>query len=374
MNNSRPEARRGSRSRPSRPVYEGKRIQKPIENFIPRELDDFGPDSLDVRRNENGLHREKGNYGFDEVTSAPMNNEIPRRVSRDRALERETLVRNTDNTRTRKQLQRKTTGGNAVVGETAMGNSDLRYRPPREEASRAKSVAVDPLGKRSSELRNGFTSDTHQAPVAKKHQQRKTTGGNAVVRETAMGNSDLHYRPPREEASRAKSVAVDPLEKRSSELRNGFTSDTHQAPVAKKHQQRKTNGNNTVVGETAIGNSDLYCRPRGKEASRAKGVAVDPLEKRSSELRIGFTSDTHQAPVVKPTESSMGQRKMNTGAARKPANQRTRPAPVLRTRDSTNGTVSIWTKGSVTLQSGCFLESARPLFRIGSSRVEAKGD
>ena len=144
--------------------------------------------------------------------------------------------------------------------------------------------------------------------------------------------------------------------------------------MAKKHQQRKTTGGNAVVGETAMGNSDLHYRPPREEASRAKSVAVDPLEKRSSELRIGFTSDTHQAPVVKPTESSMGQRKMNTGAARKPANQRTRPAPVLRTRDSTNGTVSIWTKGSVTLQSGCFLESARPLFRIGSSCVEAKGD
>jgi len=275
LNNSRPEARRGSRSRPSRPVYEGKVIQKSIENFIPRELDDFGLDSLDVRRNENGLHREKGNYGFDEVTSAPMNNEIPRRVSRDRALERETLVRNTDNTGTRKHQQRKTTGGNAVFGETAMGNSDFHYRPPREEASRAKSVAVDPLGKRSSELRNGFTSGTHQAPVEKKHQQRKTSGDNAVVGETAIGNSDLHYRTPMEEASRAKSVAVDPFGKRSSELRNGFT------------------------------------------------------------------SDTHQVPVVKPTESSMGQRKMNTRAARKPANERARPTRVQRTRDSTNGTVSI---------------------------------
>lgn len=283
LNNSRPEARRGSRSRPSRPVYEGKKIQKSIENFIPRELDDFGPDSLDVRRNENGLHREKGNYGFDEVTSAPMNNEIPRRVSSDRALERETLVRNTDNTGTRKQLQRKATGGNIVVGETAMGNSDLPHRPPRKETSRV----------------------------------------------------------------------------------NG---------VARKHQQRKTSGDNPVVGETAIGNSDLNYRPRRKEASRAKRVAVDPLEKRSSELRNGFASDTHQAPVVKPTESSMGQIKMNTGAARKPANERARLAPVLRTRDITNGTVSIWTKGSVTPQSGCFLESARPLFRIGSSCVKAKGD
>ena len=283
MNNSRPEARRGSRSRPSRPVYEGKKIQKSIENFIPTELDDFGPDSLEVRRNENGLHRENGNYGFDEVTSAPMNNEIPRRVSSDRALERETLVRNTDNTGTRKQLQRKATGGNAVVGETPMGNSDLPHTLSRKETSRV----------------NG---------VARKHQQRKTSRDNPVVGETAMGNSDLHYRPPREEASRAKSVAV------------------------------------------------------------------DPLGKRSSELRIGFTSDTHQAPVVKPTESSMGQRKMNTGAARKPASERARPAPVLRARDSTNGTVSIWTKCSVAPQSGCFLENARPLFRIGSSCVEAKGD
>ena len=349
-----------------------------MENFIPRELDDFGPDSLEVRRNENGLHRENGNYGFDEVTSAPMNNEIPRRVSSNRVLERETLVRNTDNTGTRKQLQRKATGGNtvvgetpvgnsdlprmlsrketsrvngvarkhqqrktsgdnAVVGETAMGNSDLHYRPPREEASRAKSMAVDPLGKRSSELRNGFTSDTHQAPVAKKHQQRKRSGDNVVVGETAIGNSDLHYRPPREEASRAKSMAVDPLGKRSSELRNGFTSDTHQAPVAKKHQQRKRSGDNVVVGETAIGNSDLHYRPPREEASRA----VDPFGKRSLELRNGFTSDTHQAPVVKPTESSMGQRKMNTRAARNPANEGARPTRMQRTRDSTNGTVSI---------------------------------
>ena len=251
MNNSRPEARRGSRSRPSRPVYEGKKIQKSIENFIPRELDDFGPDSLEVRRNENGLHGENGNYGFDEVTSAPMNNEIPRRVSRDRALERETLVRNTDNTATRKQLQRKATGGNAVAGETPMGNSDLPYRLSRKETSRV----------------NG---------VARKHQQRKTGRDNPVVGETAMENSDLHYRPPREEASRVKSVAVDPHGKRSSELTNGFT------------------------------------------------------------------SDTHQAPVVKPTESSMGQRKMNTRAARKPTNEGARPTRVQRTRDSTNGTVSIY--------------------------------
>ena len=349
MNNSRPEARRGSRSRPSRPVYEGKKIQKSIENFIPRELDDFGPDSLEVRRNENDLHRENGNYGFDEVTSAPMNNEIPRRVSRDRALERETLVRNTDNTGTRKQLQRKATGGNTVVGETPMGNSDLPHRLSRKETSRV----------------NG---------VARKHQRRKTSRDNPVVGETAMGNSDLQYRPTWEEASRAKSVAVDPLGKRSSELRNGFTSDTHQAPVSKKHQQRKTGRDNSVVGETAMRNSDLHYRPPREEASRAKNLAMDPLEKRSSELRNGFTSDTHQAPVVKPTESSVGQRKMNTGAARKPASERARLAPVLRTHDSTNGTVSIWTKCSVAPQSGCFLESARLLFRIGSSCVEAKGD
>ena len=169
-------------------------------------------------------------------------------------------------------------------------------------------------------------------------------------------------------------MAVDPLGKRSSELRNGFTSDTHQAPVAKKHQQRKRSGDNVVVGETAIGNSDLHYRPPREEASRAKSVAVDPFGKRSLELRNGFTSDTHQAPVVKPTESSMGQRKMNTRAARNPANEGARPTRVQRTRDSTNGTVSIWTKGSLTLQSGCFLESARPLFRIGPSCVEAKGD
>ena len=287
-----------------------------MENFIPRELDDFGPDSLEVRRNENGLHRENGNYGFDEVTSAPMNNEIPRRVSSNRALERETLVRNTDNTGTRKQLQRKATGGNTVVGQTPVGNSDLPHRLSRKETSRV----------------NG---------VARKHQQRKTSRDNAVVGETAMGNSDLHYRPPREEASPAKSMAVDPLGKRSSELRNGFTSDTHQAPVAKKHQQRKRSGDNVVVGETAIGNSDLHYRPPREEASRAKSVAVDPFGKRSLELRNGFTSDTHQAPVVKPTESSMGQRKMNTRAARNPANEGARPTRVQRTRDSTNGTVSI---------------------------------
>ena len=295
MNNSRPEARRGSRSRPSRPVYERKKIQKSIENFIPTELDDLGPDTLEVRRNENGLHRENGNYGFDEVTSAPMNNEIPRRVGSDRALERETLVRNTDNTGTRKQLQRKATGGNAVVGETPVGNSDLPHRLSRKETSRVNGVA-------RKHQRNTDNTGT------RKQLQRKATGGNAVVGETPMGNSDLHYRPPREEASRAKSVAVDSLGNRWSELRNGFT------------------------------------------------------------------GDTHQAPVVKPTESSMGQRKMNTGAARKPASERARLAPVPRTGDSTNGTVSIWTKCSVAPQSGCFLENARPLFRIGSSCVEAKGD
>ena len=341
LNNSRPGARGGSRSRPSRPVYERKKIQKSIENFIPRELDDFGPDSLDLRPNENGLHREKGNYGCDEVNSAPMNNEIPRRMSRDCGFESEALVRNTDNTVARKQLQRKTTGGNAVVGETSEGNSDLSYRPPRKETSLVNTVA-------------------------RKQRRRKTNGDSAVVGETSMGNSNLPYRPPRKEAVCAKSVAVDPLAKGSSEIRNGFTGDTRQAPVVKPTESSMGERKMNTGGTRKPANERAPLAPV-RQTRDSTNSTVDSLGKQSSELRNGFTSDTHQAPVVKPTESSMGQRKMNTGAARK-------PTPVLQKRDSTNSTVSIWTKGSMTLQSGYFLGSARPLFRICSSCVWAKGD
>ena len=162
MNNARPQVRNGSKSRPSRPVYE-KKTQKPVTDFIPRELDDG--DDLDFTPNVNDnlttrdLSRKAEKYsdqngGHD---SSPMNNELQRQ-------------------------DRRAAGHQSMPGQAVLRNNDLANRQPSKDALRVKNRTADQLGKRQPEPRLSTHGTSYKDPVAKPVEdglsQKKLTAGS----------------------------------------------------------------------------------------------------------------------------------------------------------------------------------------------------
>lgn len=166
LNNSRPVGRIGSKSRPSRPVYESKKTPKSLEDFIPGDLDsrELTPDdsSTEFTRVDDNLptrdlshkpERFSDRYGGRD--SSPMNNELQR-------------------------PERKTSDPRYMRGQPILRNNDLDNKPTKD-LPRVKNRTVDgKLTKRQPESRNE-ASTSYKASAAKIREdglsQRKTNPG-----------------------------------------------------------------------------------------------------------------------------------------------------------------------------------------------------
>lgn len=147
LNNARPLVRNGSKSRPSRPVFESKKTKKPLTDFIPRELEDgddldFTPsknDDLTTRDVSNKPEKYSDPYG--ELDSPPMNNELERRY--------------------RRTGEHRSMGAQAVVR-----NNDFSNEKSTKDAVRVNNGTADQPGKRKPEPRSGLGT-SYKAPAAK---------------------------------------------------------------------------------------------------------------------------------------------------------------------------------------------------------------
>lgn len=114
LNNTRSPVRQGPQDRPSRPVYESRKKQKPVEDFIPNELDD-----LDFTPKDTGRKPEDYYHRFDERGGTAMNNELRQR---------------TEN-KTSDDLSR---------GTMMLRNNDLVNRQPSGDVPRVKNRTPNP--------------------------------------------------------------------------------------------------------------------------------------------------------------------------------------------------------------------------------------
>lgn len=181
MNNARPPIRNGAKSRPSRPVYESKKIQKSIESFIPSELDE-PPLDLDFTPKDTGLKPEEYNHHFGEKGAAAMNNELHRR-------------------------ERKSSDDREVYGPTVFRNNNLTKRQPSKDVARIKNRTFDQT--RKPELKAAVTGTSYKAPPVKSTDEgmsrKKLSTGAKSKTVTEMPNS---FRVPRTNDSRGSSHTV----------------------------------------------------------------------------------------------------------------------------------------------------------------------
>ena len=152
LNNARPPVRNGSKSRPSRPVYESKKTQRPLTDFIPRELEDgddldFTPSKNDDSTTRDVSHKpEKYSDPYAELDSSPMNNELEREYRR--------------------------TGEHRSMGDQAVvRNNDLSNGKSSKDAVRVKNGTADQPGKRQPEPRSR-QGTSYKAPAAKPTEER----------------------------------------------------------------------------------------------------------------------------------------------------------------------------------------------------------
>ena len=148
-------------------MYESRKTQKPIQNFIPRELDDFGPDSLDMTTSEKNRKRDGGNHGFDGINGAVLNNEVPRRTDDDRAVHGQSVLRNNDGSAINNNQPPKKRDDRGLRGQSMLRNNDLGNRKPSKDIPRVKNRTTDQPAKRPSELRDEITGTSYKGPTVK---------------------------------------------------------------------------------------------------------------------------------------------------------------------------------------------------------------
>ena len=169
LNNAQLPIRNGTKSRPSRPVYKSKKIQKPIEDFIPSELDD-SPSDLDFSPKDTSPKPQEYNH-FGEKGGAPMNNELHRR-------------------------ERKSSDDGNLHGPTVLRNNHLTKRQHAKDVTRVKNRTFDQTKK--PELKAAVTGTGDQAPPLKSTEEgmsRKTLSTGAKSKPTT--EMPKLYRVPR---------------------------------------------------------------------------------------------------------------------------------------------------------------------------------
>ena len=164
LNNARPQVRNGSTSRPSRPVYESKKSQKLVTNYIPSELDDgddldFTPNVNDNPTTRDTSHKpEKYSDRHRGHDISLMNNELQRQ-------------------------DRRAANHQSMPGQAVLRNNDFANRQPNQDALRVKNRTAEQHRRRQPEAKVGAYSTSSKAPTAKPLEDEP-----AVLRNTNLTN------------------------------------------------------------------------------------------------------------------------------------------------------------------------------------------
>jgi len=164
LNNARPQVRNGSTSRPSRPVYESKKSQKAITNYIPSELDDgddldFTPTVKDNSTTKDPSHKpEKYSDRHRGHDISLMNNEVQRQ-------------------------DRRAANHQSMPGQAVLRNNDFANRQPNKDALRVKNRTAEQHMRGQPEAKVGTYSTSSKAPAAKPLEDEP-----AVLRNTNLTN------------------------------------------------------------------------------------------------------------------------------------------------------------------------------------------
>lgn len=203
LNNARPSVRNGSLGRPSRPVYESKKIPTPVKDFIPRELEDSSSD-LDFTPMENGHEPDEYSDRFGQRGGAVMNNELQRRE------------RNTADDRLR--------------GQTMLRNNDLDDRRSSKDIPRVKNRTIDPP--RKTELSYGLNGTAHRAPTVKPTEEGVYRKNLSIGAKSRPGQDTTKpFRLPQTNDSRVKP--------QQSSLKDSSERFKRELPVQKAMEGRK---------------------------------------------------------------------------------------------------------------------------------------
>lgn len=161
-------------------MYESKKTQKSITDFIPSELDDG--DDLDFTPNVNDnlttrdLSRKPEKYSdrYGGHDSSPMNNELQRQ-------------------------DRRAADHQSMPGQAMLRNNDLANRQPGKDALRVKNRIADQLGKRQPEPRLSTHGTCYKAPAAKPVEdglsQKKRNAGSRSKPAAEKATKPVRVRP-----------------------------------------------------------------------------------------------------------------------------------------------------------------------------------
>ena len=141
-------------------MYESKKIQKSIEDFIPRELDDSSSD-LDFRPKESARKPEE--YNYRSAGRDVMNSELQRPEEYGhRSAGGDYSAMNNELQRP----ERKTSDGHSLPGRAVLRNNDLSNGQPSKDLPRVKNRTIDQPVKRQPELRaSGPSGTSYKGPV-----------------------------------------------------------------------------------------------------------------------------------------------------------------------------------------------------------------
>ena len=180
LNNARSQVRNGSTSRPSRPVYESKKTQKAMTDFIPSELEDgddldFTPsvsDNLTTRDVSRKPEKYSDRHGGHDIS--PMNNELQRK-------------------------DRRAANHQSMPGQAVLRNNDFANRKPNKDALRDKNRTADKLGRRQTQPKLSTRGAPYKAPAAKQQEdgpsEKKLNAGSRGEPAAVMVKKPIRERP-----------------------------------------------------------------------------------------------------------------------------------------------------------------------------------
>ena len=163
-------------------MYESKKSQKAMTDFIPRELDDgddldFTPsvsDNLTTRDLNRKTEKYSDRHGGHDIS--PMNNELQRqdhRATNHQSLPGQAVLRNNDLANHQPMRGQAVLRNNDLAnhqpmrGQAVLRNKELPKRQPNKDALRDKNRTADQLGKRQSEKRHVAHSTYSKPPATK---------------------------------------------------------------------------------------------------------------------------------------------------------------------------------------------------------------
>ena len=162
-------------------MYESKKTQKAMTDFIPRELDDgddldFTPvnHSLTTRDLNRKPEKYSDRHGGHDIS--PMNNELQRqdhRTTNHQSLPGQKVLRNNDLANHQPMRGQEVLRNNDLAnhqsmrGQAVVRNKDPPNRQPKKDTLRDKNRTADPLGKRQPETKHSAHSTSSKPPATK---------------------------------------------------------------------------------------------------------------------------------------------------------------------------------------------------------------